>query len=558
MYNEDDTPESLINWARKKSLKYDRKAVLHLYKCALHSYPECFINRKDRIFYIAILVEEGKIYQACFNHVEAIECFTSAIKLDPSLAIEAFRLRSVSYKAIGNLEAADIDIKMLVPLAGAEVLVESARKKHKNGQCHDGLNDYEAAKQLNPGIYYFFDKKYFSLLYEMGLIYQEQANHEQAIECFTILIDKDSGERNAFKLRAISYEAIGNYQAANKDKAEMRRLARYSGISDNEFTLGDRILGRGNAGIVYDGFFGTTPVAIKKPLYTSQECIQRFRVEIKYHRSLSHPNIVELLAVNKTESRNIFLVLEFMMHGSLCNVLENSTIDLPWTMRLSIAIDITNGLIYLHEQGILHRSIKSPNVLLNDRMQAKISDFGRAIKLYKSTTIESIGNWRWAAPEILSGCENTKQTECYSVGSVFWEIASRKMPFKSLSSRTQNSLIRKGKREEIPPQTPAKFASIITACWMHDPDMRPSAPRILEALSDVEIINDVSCLTTENTEFNSVRLIKDKNTSVEMKAGGLKLFSGSAHFWANGNQDSQLRSNVVPYYAETLRIMGPK
>ena len=144
------------------------------------------------------------------------------------------------------------------------------------------------------------------------------------------------------------------------------------------------------------------------------------------------PQIVGLYGICD-EGGNKAFIMEYMPRGSLRSFLEDKSQEILWDTRMTIAIDIGNGLSYLHKKNILHRDLKSLNVLLDINYSAKIGDFGLSkIKLEtsSSSTKSKAGTIRWRAPEAFKrGFRPANSMDIYSYGMVLWEIASRKLPF---------------------------------------------------------------------------------------------------------------------------------
>ncbi len=147
--------------------------------------------------------------------------------------------------------------------------------------------------------------------------------------------------------------------------------------------------------------------------------------------SLRHPNIVMFLGAS-TKFPHLALVLEYCTHKSLWSVLHNPKIALPWDKRKRIALEIARGMNYLHlfKPPIMHRDLKSLNILIDDSFTAKIADFGWTRVKAKEMT-EKIGTWQWMAPEVIDTRIYTEKADVYSYGIILWEIASRSPPYPS-------------------------------------------------------------------------------------------------------------------------------
>lgn len=145
---------------------------------------------------------------------------------------------------------------------------------------------------------------------------------------------------------------------------------------------------------------------------------------------LRHPNIVLFLGAC-IKPPNLGIVLEFCSKGSLWSVLQNHNIDLTWEDRRKIALDTAKGVFYLHSFNppILHRDLKSLNLLLDDSLRTKLIDFGWTRKLDIKMT-GKIGTYQWMAPEVISSQMYTEKADVFSFGIILWEIASREPPYR--------------------------------------------------------------------------------------------------------------------------------
>jgi len=157
---------------------------------------------------------------------------------------------------------------------------------------------------------------------------------------------------------------------------------------------------------------------------------------------------------------------------------------------------MASGLAFLHQEHIVHRDIKSLNVLLDQSYRAKLTDFGlskvktetKSQSMATQTSKDAVGTIAWMAPELFERrAIYTQKSDIYSLGITFWELASRKIPFADASNPSLiPSWVSKGDREEIPKDCPQKLASLIAACWEGSPDKRPDADNVVTYLkSDV-------------------------------------------------------------------------
>ncbi|KAI9111500.1 hypothetical protein K1719_017190 [Acacia pycnantha] len=207
----------------------------------------------------------------------------------------------------------------------------------------------------------------------------------------------------------------------------------------------DRKLGQGGFGAVYRGYFPHMDliVAVKKISEGSRQGKREYVTEVKIISQLRHRNLVQLIGWCH-EKGNFLLVYELMPNGSLDAHLSGKKPPLPWNMRHKIALGLASGVLYLHEewqQCVLHRDIKSSNVMLDSNFNVKLGDFGLA-KLVDHDlapqTTGLAGTMGYMAPEYVSTGRASKESDVYSFGVVSLEIAT---------GRKANDLMKHGDAE---------------------------------------------------------------------------------------------------------------
>ncbi len=261
-------------------------------------------------------------------------------------------------------------------------------------------------------------------------------------------------------------------------------------INYKDIKLGDEI-GKGGFGIVYRGTWKYNQVAVKQLLAApTGDALKDFKEEMQTHASLRSDHIVQLYGCCLGP---YCMVMQYMPRGSLSNYLkEHRTKDLDWNIGYKIITDMACGLAFLHDNEIVHRDLKSLNVLLDENYNAKLSDFGLAKIKHESKTMlrygGSAGTTAWMAPELFARKAGyTKKADIYSLGITFWEIAARKIPFEDAADPSIiPTWVKDGEREEIPASCPPKLASLIKFCWHGKPEERPTAARIVEYLRSDE------------------------------------------------------------------------
>jgi predicted Ser/Thr protein kinase len=268
----------------------------------------------------------------------------------------------------------------------------------------------------------------------------------------------------------------------------------------------DRELGRGGFGVVYKGTWKEKEVAVKQLqlFQPSSESMTQFKQEAEIMAQLDAPNIVQYYGIC-IDKIPFCIVMEYMPLGSLYVFLNDDSKQLDWQQRQQIMEDIARGLAYLHDKKIIHRDLKSSNVLLkveNNQLRAKLSDFGLAkIKTEtQSISTRSVGSPAWMAPELfVETPKYTTQSDMYSYGMTGWEIVSRKRPFSETSPYAIMDLVcNKDKREKIPQDCLPKIANLIRLSWQKEAAKRPSAADAIQLLQAEEPPADTTNLNSSS------------------------------------------------------------
>eukprot|EP01088_Endostelium_zonatum_P000386 TRINITY_DN10665_c0_g1_i1.p1 TRINITY_DN10665_c0_g1~~TRINITY_DN10665_c0_g1_i1.p1 ORF type:complete len:540 (+),score=158.07 TRINITY_DN10665_c0_g1_i1:360-1979(+) len=258
-------------------------------------------------------------------------------------------------------------------------------------------------------------------------------------------------------------------------------------------------LGEGAFGAVYRGMYLGADVAIKR-LFQDDDSpdaelfIQR---EINVLQGMRHPNIVQFIGIAHHSTKGIHIITEFIKAGDLRKLLKNQKIILSWLDRLKIAHSAACAMAYLHSRNIIHRDLKSKNLLVEGGEGApwkvKICDFGfaRTTGGKGARPMTLCGTDDWMAPEIILGDAYSLAADVFSFGIVLCEIITR----KKISTELQRSpldafgLSSEKFQKLIPPDCPTDFSLLALDCCSHQPDVRPQfhiVVRRLKALIDTE------------------------------------------------------------------------
>ncbi|CAN6841695.1 unnamed protein product [Brassica oleracea] len=208
------------------------------------------------------------------------------------------------------------------------------------------------------------------------------------------------------------------------------------------------VIGQGGFGCVYKASLDSnTKAAVKKIENVSQEAKREFQNEVELLSKIQHSNIISLLG-SASEINSSFVVYELMEKGSLDDQLHGPSCGsaLTWHMRMKIALDTARGLEYLHEHcrpPVIHRDLKSSNILLDSSFNAKISDFGLAVSVgvHGSNNIKLSGTLGYVAPEYLLDGKLTDKSDVYAFGVVLLELLLGRRPVEKLSPSQCQSLV---------------------------------------------------------------------------------------------------------------------
>jgi tRNA A-37 threonylcarbamoyl transferase component Bud32 len=267
----------------------------------------------------------------------------------------------------------------------------------------------------------------------------------------------------------------------------------------NEDLLFMEVINRGSSCVVFKGRWRGTEIAIKqfKPEYSaSSREFSKFLKELEILSYIRHPNLLLIMGLS-VDSPNLCIVTEYLPRSSLFHLLHRAKVPLTMEQRLNIAIEITQGLAYLHTNNppIIHRDLKPENILVNfiqmdEGLTAKIADFGLARSLSyiacgEQTTV-CIGTTRFMAPELFDRSSNIGLAiDIWALGCIFIELFSNKRPWDYISSANTNCIyfeIFQRKAIPIPSVIPSGIRNLISECCSYDSLKRPAALDILEYL----------------------------------------------------------------------------
>lgn len=255
-------------------------------------------------------------------------------------------------------------------------------------------------------------------------------------------------------------------------------------------------IGRGSSGTVYAGSFRGVPVAVKGFSFNNisrdqfEELLAGFKAEVVMCCKLNHPNVVQFYGY--TTQPEVRLIQELAL-SSLYAMLH-SDLALSNPDKHFIARQVAQGMNYLHHglpHPIVHRDLKTLNVLLFEGMRVKITDFGlarqKAIAFSTGETYKmtQIGTPYWTAPEVFRDEVYNETADVYSFAICLWEVWERKTPWEGLppvqvAVKVVTEMARPKLSEGIDPD----IHRLITQCWEDDPSQRPRFDAIVALLED--------------------------------------------------------------------------
>ncbi|CAL5206319.1 unnamed protein product [Lathyrus oleraceus] len=266
------------------------------------------------------------------------------------------------------------------------------------------------------------------------------------------------------------------------------------------------ILGEGGFGCVYKASLDDNlVVAIKRLNCECQYAEREYENEVELLSEIQHPNVISLLGCGTHEDSR-FIIYELMQNGSLETQLHGPSHGsaLTWHMRMKIALDTARGLKYLHEHcypAVIHRDLKSSNILLDANFNAKLSDFGLAIidGSQNKNNIKLSGTLGYVAPEYLLDGKLTDKSDVYAFGVVLLELLLGRKPVEKLSSSQCQSIVtwampQLTDRSKLPnivdnvikntmdPKHLFQVAAVAVLCVQPEPCYRPLIADVLHSL----------------------------------------------------------------------------
>jgi serine/threonine protein kinase len=283
------------------------------------------------------------------------------------------------------------------------------------------------------------------------------------------------------------------------------------------------LIGSGGFGAVWTATYLNTPVAVKiltgaAQLEQASSVIEEFKAEVMMLRRLRHPNICLFMGCI-LDSPNRCIITELASRGSLWDALRSPLAPpyaptdgatwnayptanpalrpppahtWPFILVKNVAKGTARGMAYLHgcNPPILHRDMKSANLLLDDNFNVKICDFGLArLKAFTNSHTGNTGTVQWMAPEVLASQRYNEKADVYSFGVILWELLTRECPFDGLEQiQVAMKVLNERKTVEVPAWVDGgvpRLGQLIRATTAYDPGSRPTFEGILLQIEEL-------------------------------------------------------------------------
>ncbi|BFG13739.1 hypothetical protein CerSpe_000130 [Prunus speciosa] len=251
---------------------------------------------------------------------------------------------------------------------------------------------------------------------------------------------------------------------------------------------------QGAFGKLYRGTYNGEDVAIKilerpeNDPEKAQVMEQQFQQEVKMLAALKHPNIVRFIGGCR-KPMVWCIVTEYAKGGSVRQFLmKRQSRSVPLKLAVKQALDVARGMAYVHAFGLIHRDLKSDNLLIFSDKSIKIADFGVArIEVQTEGMTPETGTYRWMAPEMIQHRPYTQKVDVYSFGIVLWELITGMLPFQNMTAvQAAFAVVNKGVRPIIPSDCLPLLGEIMTRCWDANPDVRPPFTEVVRMLEHAE------------------------------------------------------------------------
>merc|ERR1712137_198201 len=295
---------------------------------------------------------------------------------------------------------------------------------------------------------------------------------------------------------------------------------KYEDLEELEF------FNKGNFGCLYRAQYFGTDVAVKRLLDLENKAMHKYiEREMCLLKTMRHPSIVQYMGMSKTED-NIFIVTEYVNGGDLYDKLRDSSVNISWKIRVRLAVETCQAVAYLHSRQVVHRDLKSQNLLVDDTWKVKICDFGFARAADPKEYMTLCGTDEWMAPEIMLGEKYDERADIFSLGMIFCELLRRDDPPPRVVGAAESYDVEKFKKT-LPEDCPPELVQLALDCTKIYPDDRPDIKEILNRLkallqtlpdedfSKQDLSNEMTYMSVEGTDDGKKKKRKKRHKKVK-------------------------------------------
>ncbi|KAF2490767.1 hypothetical protein BU16DRAFT_469385 [Lophium mytilinum] len=306
----------------------------------------------------------------------------------------------------------------------------------------------------------------------------------------------------------------------SRDGHAQRAAQEVAGLKD--YQLGD-CLGKGAFGSVYRALnWGTgETVAVKQVRMENlpKSELKTIMIEIDLLKNLNHPNIVKYHGFVKATDA-LYIILEYCENGSLHSICKNFG-KFPENLVALYMSQVLHGLLYLHEQGVIHRDIKGANILTTKEGLVKLADFGVATKASGLDESSVVGTPYWMAPEVIELSGATTSSDIWSLGCTVIELIEGKPPYHKLQPMQALFRIVNDEHPPIPGSASPAVRDFLMQCFQKNPNLRISAKRLLKHPWILSAKRTVAAVPAKPTEYDeAVKSVQEWNEALRSPNNG--------------------------------------
>ena len=294
---------------------------------------------------------------------------------------------------------------------------------------------------------------------------------------------------------------------------ELKIATKFDLMGEKEKLVFLEKLGQGAAGQVFKCRYNYGIAAVKVMSDRENDLSQiigSIQKEISLMKVLNHPHLTNYYGYVITDTE-VKILMELCEGGDVFNLIHDAKKKISLRQKIKIIYDSAAGLFHLHSKNIIHRDIKSKNVMLKDKVadensviHGKLSDYGFSKSVEKNNKLVTVklGTSQYNAPEIFLTSDEgsqvsgyTLKADIYSFGVYIWEVFCRKVPFKDEKIHADIIKLKVAKEglrldlKKLPKDTPEEVRSLIQQCFEQNPEIRPDIANIVEVFE--KLLNDL-------------------------------------------------------------------